>query len=374
MKRLIASPPTRLRQRLRSDGTWRIWWEPKPDIRRLGFETVELDAERPTWSIREAQRLNAEVEATRKGEDAPKPETFGGRTVRALIGAYKQSPKWVGRLRDETRKDYQNAFLRIEDKWGATMVKRMTRGVVSDWYEALYRETSPAVAVATWRKLSLLMTYAVRKEWIDNNPCIGVEVQALLPRQRIASWEEFDALIKVARDLGLHSMELAIVLAMFQGQRATDIREAMTEHLSDDMWLLVRSKRGNHGGLVLHSEVIPRLQATIERQGETGPLVRHERTGKPYSKDLLVKTFARIRAAASKSLPSVQDLQFRDLRRTFAHNARMGGASERDVGDALGNSAHRDPKISGTYMPQTFDTASRAVASVARPKRGRATH
>ena len=77
-RRPIAAPPPRVRQRQRADGTWRLWWEPEQAIRSQGFATVELDADRLTWSQREAQRLNRLVEDARAGR---KPRKAGGRTV-----------------------------------------------------------------------------------------------------------------------------------------------------------------------------------------------------------------------------------------------------------------------------------------------------
>ena len=54
-------------------------------------------------------------------------------------------------------------------------------------------------------------------------------------------------------------------------------------------------------------------------------------------------------------------------RRTFGVWARAGGGSREDVGDVLGNSAAMDPQLGETYMPPSFHTAARAVASIQRP-------
>ena len=77
-----------------------------------------------------------------------------------------------------------------------------------------------------------------------------------------------------------------------------------------------------------------------------------------------------MRARATAAAPEVAGLQFRDLRRTFGHLARLGGADPRDVGDALGNQAGFDPELGEIYMPPSFETASRAVAAITRPRKG----
>ena len=77
-----------------------------------------------------------------------------------------------------------------------------------------------------------------------------------------------------------------------------------------------------------------------------------------------------VRAEAATHCPTIlhaPQLQFRDLRRTFAVWAKSGGASDDDVGDVLGNTAALDPRLQETYMPASFDTATRAVLSVQRP-------
>ena len=60
-RRLIDNPPAGLRERRRSDGTVRIWWEPSAAARALGFSVVELDEKRLTWSRREVEKLNTEL-------------------------------------------------------------------------------------------------------------------------------------------------------------------------------------------------------------------------------------------------------------------------------------------------------------------------
>lgn len=64
----IKEPPSRVRQRWRARANaWRIWWEPETALRELGFEPVELNPKRLTWSVREAKRLNGLVDQRRTG-------------------------------------------------------------------------------------------------------------------------------------------------------------------------------------------------------------------------------------------------------------------------------------------------------------------
>ena len=98
-------------------------------------------------------------------------------------------------------------------------------------------------------------------------------------------------------------------------------------------------------------------------------LLVDEATGEAYTDDLLRRRFIAVRAAAARTRPSLlrPNLQLRDLRRTFGVLARAGGGLREDVGDVLGNSAAVDPLLNETYMPASFETASRAVLSIVRP-------
>ena len=60
---------------------------------------------------------------------------------------------------------------------------------------------------------------------------------------------------------------------------------------------------------------------------------------------------------------------YRQMR--LGKNHRAGGASRDDVGDVLGNSAAVNPLLGETYMPASFETASRAIAAVKVPKPGK---
>lgn len=170
-----------------------------------------------------------------------------------------------------------------------------------------------------------------------------------------------------------YSIGAGIALATFMGQRETDIIGARPQDFAAGTWKVLRSKRQTHGAIAPHRCAAPwvRLAGRQARRAaaphDPARLLVYEGTGKPYSEDLFRRAFARVRAEAAKRCPSVADLQFRDLRRTAGHLARLGRASERDVADLLGNTAWKDPKLSGTYMPVTAETAARAVAAIRPP-------
>ncbi|MDF2143236.1 hypothetical protein [Paenirhodobacter sp. CAU 1674] len=406
----IAKPPVNLRQRRRADGSVRIWWEPRADARTLGFETVELDERRLTWSVREAERLNRELAAARKAgrRAAPSP---GGRSIAALTEKYRVSAKFR-RLAAKTRDSYAKQFALICEKWGAYPAADFTKPAMHEWYEALLAKSGPATASARLRHMSILMAYAELIGWRPegSNPCSRLGMQTPKGRRRVVTWAEFDALVAAAQDLGMTSVATAIILGMLQGQRQTDILAATCGAFSIRqvqlsgwptprpvwVWQLVRSKRGNEGAMILHDEAAPHVAAAIEaararlRAKSPGralrpedlaaePLLVDEAHGLPFvgraaehrfqNRWAVVRSHAieTARAAGGQRMAdALAEITFRDLRRSFGVHSRAGGASKDDTADVLGNSAATDQLLGDIYMAPSFETASRAVLALQR--------
>lgn len=371
-----------LRQRQRADGRWRVWWEPNSTERAQGAEPVELDADRATWSKREATRLKAQA----SGDAAPTPTGSGGRTVEALANAFQTSPRFRKNLRPATKAGYLADFRVIIEKWGNQPVAAFSKPVIYAWWETLDAR-APTYAGKLIRSFSVLFTHAEKLGWRpeNSNPCAKLGMQGATRRKRHASWAEIDALLTTAETMGLHNMAAAISLAVLTGQRESDIALAALDGFTTSntlqmdgapalVWDLRRSKRGNLGAIPVHPEAAARVRILIDAApaGQTA-LLRDEPTGKPYTPDLFRKRWAAIRARAAITRPSLlaPNLQFRDLRRTFGILARAGGATREDAADVLGNSADVDAGLGEVYMPSQTETALRAVMAIRRPPEAR---
>ncbi|WP_101339760.1 tyrosine-type recombinase/integrase [Cereibacter azotoformans] len=384
MRRPTSLPPvidkvSGLRQRQRADGSWRVWWEPTAAQRAAGSKPVELNADNPGAAARQAQTLTRKAEAARKGEAKAAP--VAAFSVSACIQDYLQSLRFE-KLRDSTKASYRVDLRAIEAKWGPQSIVLFDAPVIDTWYEALYREKGPFRAIALVRMFSIVFRHAEKRGWRPkgSNPCRDLDVERPKARSRVGTWAELDACLMAARRLGLRSMRLALLLAIFTGQRQTDLRLAAPNDfqpvelpiLGTDqtrrvwVWRLIRSKRGNEGTIPLHPEVVPALRvARLIARGDR--LIWDEATGQPYSKRLWFDRWEAIRALAAKSEPSVADLQWRDLRRTFGHLSRRGGASKSDVADVLGNTAATNAALAEVYMAAQLETTARAVGAITRP-------
>jgi hypothetical protein len=381
----VLNAPTGLRQRERADGTWRVWWEPRTDARRAGFQPVDLPADRPDHARREAARLNAEVArvlaaGTTRGAARP-----GGRTIEDLIRAYRASPHFTATLAPKTRDSYGKLLLQVQDKWGHRRAADFDKPVMAEWYAALHAARGTRMAQALIRMMSILFSHAEVIGWRPegSNPCIRLRLVTPQGRGRVVTWAEYDALVTAADAMGRHALALALAMALFTGQRETDILQAtrgafgpVTGGTASGTWVwwLARSKRGNTGALPIHADLLPALRRALADAGTAaaprGPgdaLLVDEVTGRPYDEHLFAKRYAAARVAAAKALPSVASVQFRDLRRSFGVFARAGGATVDDAGDVLGNSVATNPTLQETYLPRSFFTAQRAVDAIRRP-------
>ncbi|MEM6650950.1 MAG: hypothetical protein AAF582_00025 [Pseudomonadota bacterium] len=376
---------TGMRQRQRANGTWRVWWEPSADARARGHTAVDLDPERPTWSIQKAKSLNAAA-APDKGMRAGS----GGRSIDALIENYKRSRHFLEK-RPATQRSYKIEMRAISDKWGTFPAIEFTKPIMNEWFETLLQTGKSDWAKHLLGMMSILMDHAERIGWRaeNSNPCFRMKRGSSTKRSRVATWAEYDALIAAADQLAdegkpvFSAVAAAIALSTLCGQRREDLLQAQLAAFSDHkvaaatgradtvlIWQLTRSKRSTAGVIPIHAEAAPRIRKLMDaaRPGQTH-LLALEGTGYPITGNYLSQLWRAVRARAAESEPGVADLQFRDLRRTFGNWARKGGAVKSDVADVLGNQADQDAGLSEIYMAPSLEGVTRALEAVQRPKK-----
>ncbi|QPM89129.1 hypothetical protein [Pseudooceanicola algae] len=395
IRKPIADKVTGLRQRQRADGTWRVWWEPSTQQRDLGISSIELDAERPGWTITQARRLANRARQALKAGKAPEDADQirrGGRTIGALIGDYRRDE--LPDREPATQRSYRGWLQIIEDKWADELATDITHGVMYRWAKTLQRERGATQAKRVIAMMSILMAYAERIEWRpqNSNPCSKLGIAVPEPRRRIVSGAELAALEAAAEALGddrARATADAMRLSLFQGQRQTDVlaarvsafRRIVTRTIDGDeivertnwVWIFTRSKRKTEGALPVHPENLPlvlRRVAQAEAAGDMDIPLLPGRNGL-WTLDEFQKDWQRLRNRAAEDLPSCATIQYRDLRRTGSVWARQGGATKDDVGDVLGNTAAQNAQLMDTYMPASFETASRAIGAIRRPHDGK---
>ena len=267
----LLDSPRWVRQRQRTDGTWRVWWEPPASLRKHGLAPVDLPADNPRAALRQAQQLNAAADAALAG-GATAVRRGGGRTIEDLAQAYRASPHSRPRLAAKTRASYDGLLRLIVDKWGHRRAADMDKPVMLAWYAALAEARGLRQAQALVRMMSILMELAEAMGWRveGSNPCSRLRTITPPPRARVVGWAEFDALVAAAEGAGQPALALAMRLGLYTGQRQTDILRARRgafallaagPHRGRWVWRLVRSKRGTDGAFPIHPDLLPALRS-----------------------------------------------------------------------------------------------------------------
>ena len=368
-----------LRQRLRANGTWRLWWEPTADQKAAGAKVVEFDAAKPAHATREATKLHDKWGKVARGETPVAQQT--GRTINGLVQDYLQSLAW-SKKPASTQRVYKSDMKAIAEKWGTDPVVLFDKPMIATWYEAMHKARGVTRSRAILRMFSILMEHAELRGWRaeGSNPCRNIRTESPLERERSADWAEFDALIAAARRLRSRSVLMALYLAVSAGQRQYDILRVKPcdFYYVDDplrlrpvwVWQLVQSKRKRELEVPMHTMAVPTLRMQLLRAQTQGPgtLIWDEVTGKAFTPERFFLAWDKVRTEAAKALPSLESLQWRDLRRSFSNLSRAGGSSVSDTSDVLGNTAAKNPKLRRTYMAPQLATTLRAVDAIQRPQ------
>jgi hypothetical protein len=156
-------------------GSTRWYWRPAKTLKQAGWRDHRLDDD-AVKAAQQAEALNAEVDAWRRGESPPKaPATTAKRhktaapgSIESLVADYKQSRWWL-KLAPRTRKDY-STYLDLIIRWAGDLPARaITAPAVEAFYGAHFRRVegagrkrrvieTPAKAHAAIRVLRLLLS------------------------------------------------------------------------------------------------------------------------------------------------------------------------------------------------------------------------
>lgn len=339
---------------------WR-YWQPK---KRYLIDDQWVDCpmnpvrlpDDDSWPV-VALRLNDELDKWRAGKivkKGPAPET-----VSWLIAEYKRDAVFKG-LAPSTQKLYGYYFPVIEEFIGDIPANKVSRAQARDIYNTFVdthiRKASQIVQVAR-----PLFNFGrdVYPNLITENPFEGMGVKKAKPRQTIVPAEAIETAKIKAIGMGLKSVAYAIQLGYDAGQRPGDIRMLQRKDY-DGEWLRVRQSKTS---AVVDIPVykMPALKAMLDQLGHDSTLILHEeRTGQPYSKDMLCRRVREVFIAAGIG----GDIQFRDLRRTAVVRLAEAGCEIAEICAITGHSLREATQILEVYLPRTRRMAENAADKV----------
>ena len=338
------------------------YWQPNKKLRNLGFLPRRL-AERTNSlpdAIREAEALNAELDAWRAGETVDLTPQEG--TLPWLIRHYQQSEKYKG-LAPKTQRSYDQC-MKIIEAWSEQASHSQIASIVPLAVERFYKSMldTPHQAAAVIRVLRILLNRAVKYRLIDSNPAAKPEIRSPAPRDAVWTDEATRVLIETANNNGRRSIALAVMLAKYTGQRQGDILRLSWNQYDGETLRLRQRKTGK----VLAVPVIAILRQWLDGTSQASPIiVLSEATGRPYREDNFRHVFSDIRDRAG-----VGELQFRDLRRTAAVQLAEAGCTAPEIAAITGHAIESTQKILETYVPRTSTMARNAMLKLERNKSG----
>ncbi len=184
----------------------------------------------------------------------PKPDAG---TVDALIAAYKASPEFQKR-KPRTQDEYNRHMHTISDVLGPLNVRTIRPKHVLQLRDS-FAET-PTKADHIVAMLSTLIGWGVPRDFADSNPCR--DISDLADSEGYPPWEWED--VEYARENLAPHLWHAAALALFTGQRQSDVLRMDWKAIAGGEIAVRQAKTGKQLWIPLHSELRPVLD-TVPR-------------------------------------------------------------------------------------------------------------
>jgi integrase len=270
------------------------------------------------------------------------------------------------RCRPSTQRSHEQVLrVHVLPAFGAGDLRDVRRPAVESYVSRKLREgLAPKSVVNHVRVLSSLFAFAIRREWVAENPTKGVT----LPRVADQGFDWLDAdageqlvtavrasdpghadLFLVALRTGLRQGEL---LALRWGDLRFDADTIDVRH-SLDRGRLGPTKGGKPRQVPMHPDV---RAALLPRRGETAAFVFATAAGAPLSGNVVKNPLRRAKLAIDRPA-----LRFHDLRHSFASQLVVNGAPLQAVQKLLG---HGDIQTTLRYAHLAPNALASAVATL----------
>jgi integrase len=268
-------------------------------------------------------------------------------TIAKLVAEYRSSTHYRTDLAPKTRKEYSAYLDLIVSQWGDLPVRGLKPGHIErikSLYERTPRKANLLIAV-----FRIILSLAVKWEWIPSNPAARPGMIPTPPRTAVWSTIEEDRFLAAAPA----SIRLAFALMLYTVQRPADVlamtRGQVTER-DGRVWLRLRQQKTDElMAIPVHTRLEPLIHAHLT-QTESLLLVPSP-TGLPWA----YRNFCRKWDGVAKHV-GVSDRQRRDLRRTGIVRMAEAGATTPQIASLSGHSIDYCQRII-TYLPRRAEVA-----------------
>lgn len=307
-----------------------VWWV------RFQWNGREIRQSARTTSKSEARQYLAELQQSYR-----QLATTGRPRVTFAHAAVAYVEDHVAQKKVSTIASYQQSLRVLNEEFGAMYLDQITRAKIAA-FEAKQRKRVSASKVKHYRAaLSGLFKVALRHDWVESNPCVGLDpVTVNNARYRFLTPEEWK-ILREALDEPFRSIsEVAIDRGMRLGEiLALEWRDL--NFISDE--ISMRDTKGNR------PRVIPMEGAAkvFNRQQKLSRLVFHTKTGGKLRVDNVSREVNRVAREAG-----IDDFTFHDLRHTFASWYVQRGGDMYRLQRILG---HKGPAMTQRYAHLRVD-------------------
>lgn len=244
-------------------------------------------------------------------------------SMAALIEAYRASPEWRA-LRPKTHSDYLHHLDRLAG-YGEAQARSVRRGMVVRIRDAVAAASGPAAANKFVRVASVLMEWAVSREWIETNPAARIPA---LQGGHLRAWTDAEFVRTV--DKLPEALRRVFVLARYTGQRRGDLIAIRWSQYDGQTLRLKQAKTGAE----LAIPIADGLRAELAGWPRTAPQILTTERGAAFSAQRLSH---RIRHAVREIDPALRGLNAHGLRKLCAASLAEAGCSAHEIAAITGH-------------------------------------
>lgn len=334
-------------------------------MRTRGFKARDLKSESGEWldlpdAVNAAIALNNEVAGaltTGAGKTvAQRAPIKPSRTCAHLEQAWRTSPGFC-RLRDGTQRDYINKIRPFIDEFGDVPISVIAHHDLYAWWEELHKQRGHAMANGIIAITRAMLSHAMRIGWRKDNPAHNLRLPGLPPRVVVWTPSEVIAYVELADKMGLYSVGDAVVVALHTGQRQGDVLSLRLQKVDRGRAILQQSKTGARIEVPFTQPLADRIDA-IKRRRLQGPIIHLASSqqlvlradGEPYSGYRLNVHFRKVRTELSKTMPSILEKKFLDLRDTSVTRLALARATIPMIAAITGHSLKTIHQILEHYL------------------------
>ncbi|TPW29698.1 integrase [Martelella alba] len=289
-------------------------------------------------------------------------KTEGVLTLEGLIEVFtgtndKPNPDFLA-LSESTQRDHLYAFRLIREKWPRlparlTQQRGMKRDIIA-WHRSFAEH--PRKADKLLFSLSKVFSYAIKNEYVEKNPCTGIDRLYRGSRREFVWTDDFIARV---RSRGKPHIVAALEVAVYTGQRQGDIL-ALTWPQYDGQHLLIRQgKTGKRVKIRVHKELkklIDRLKSEAENRKIRSAYILTNSRGRPWTKDGFKTSWGK----QMRDL-GIEGVTFHDLRGTFITDRRREGSTVEQIASISGHSISEVSSVLEKHYLADDQQASDAV-------------